>query len=300
MCRLLGWVSRTPMTARDVLGSGGLEAFSRLSHQHVDGWGMLSDSVDGPLVRRSTTLADDDPDFASATTAVATRAGLVHLRWATPGLPIDLHNTHPFLNGGRAFVHNGAIYPVDRVGEILAPPWRDRLGGTTDSESYFLAVLAELDESGTDVPTALARVTSRLARDFSPTSLNALLLAPDALYAISCHDPAIAPDAAPPTAGESLADDSAYFDLEYRATPQAVVVASTGSRPPEGDGWRVVPNDTVLVVNRTTLATRQVPLGSGLGAAEPLHAEPAIWAPHLRTPAPRLVRGGSGSPPRGR
>jgi len=96
------------------------------------------------VVDRSTSRTDTDPAFTAATTARATRAGVVHLRWATPGLPVELRNTHPFRYGTQAFAHNGAIYPVERRDEVVSAPWQDRLQGTTDSERYFLAVLAEI------------------------------------------------------------------------------------------------------------------------------------------------------------
>jgi len=271
MCRLLGWAARTPVTAREVLGSDGLAAFWRLSRLHADGWGMADDGADGHFLQRSTARADTDPAFASATTGRVTRTAIVHLRWATPGLPVELPNTHPFRHDGRAFAHNGAIYPVESLGQILSPPWEERLQGTTDSERYFLAVLAELAEPGTEVPSALARVTGRLTREFRPTSLNALLSTPEALYAVSCHDPATAPGATPPAVGaaveEAVTDDATYFDVQYRATPDAVIVASSGFVPSDADGWQVLPNDTVLVIDRDSLATREVALGSGLGAA---------------------------------
>lgn len=260
MCRLLGWVSRTPASARDVLGDDGLAAFRRLSRLHADGWGRAADDGNGPVLDRSTTRADDDPEFARAMT-YPTQAAVVHLRWATPGLPVELRNTHPFLHDGRAFAHNGAIYPVDRVGDVLPPEWQRRLHGSTDSERYFLAVLAELDEPGTDVPTAAARVTDRLARAFRPSSLNALLLAPETLYAVSCYDPA----AAPPAPEAAFVDRSTYFDLRYRVTPDSVTVASSGFLPPEADGWEHLPNGSVLVVDRRTLAVHQVAMDVRLG-----------------------------------
>lgn len=271
MCRLLGWVAREPVTVRDVLGDDGLTAFRRLASLHADGWGMACDGADGPVLERSTLRADTDPAFAAACTTRAARAGIVHLRWATPGLPVAPENTHPFRCGPRSFAHNGAIHPVDRVEEIVAPPWRDRLAGTTDSERYFLAVLAELDVPGTDLPTALSRVTARLTAEFQPSSLNALLSTPTALHAVNCHDPAAAPIAGPPVAGAAaevaVVDTATYFDLWYREAPDAVVVASSGFVPPRAGGWQLLPNDTVLVIDRGTLATRQVRLNSGLGAA---------------------------------
>ena len=66
--------------------------------------------------------------------------GLVHLRWATPGLPVEPRNTHPFRRGDVAMAHNGAIHPQDRLGELLPPAWERQLAGTTDSERYFLHV----------------------------------------------------------------------------------------------------------------------------------------------------------------
>jgi len=151
MCRLLGWAARRPVTARELLGEESLAALRRLARQHADGWGMAAEEADGLRVRRSTARADTDPAFTAATTAVASRAAVVHLRWATPGLPVELRNTHPFRSGSWAFAHNGAVRPVHRLGEILRPPWQARLQGTTDSERYFLAVLAELGETGTDL-----------------------------------------------------------------------------------------------------------------------------------------------------
>ena len=49
--------------------------------------------------------------------------GLVHLRWATPGLGIGHPNSHPFRFGPYTFAHNGAIHPQDRLGEMLPAEW---------------------------------------------------------------------------------------------------------------------------------------------------------------------------------
>lgn len=275
MCRLVGWVSRTPLTARQVLGEDGLAALRRLSLLHGDGWGTSVEGEDGPVVQRSTTRAADDPAFAAATDRQASRLGIVHLRWATPGLPVQPTNTHPFSCGSTAFAHNGAFGPVDRLGELLEEPWRDRLQGTTDSEHYYLAMLAELAR-GANVPTAVDRVTTRLAHEFTTSSLNALLQTPDALHAVNCHDAASFPGASPPQLdeeGQALLDDHGpYFDLRYRVREDSVTVVSSGIVAPEADGWQVVPQDHVLVVDRATLAVEQVPLGAGLSRR---HALPA-------------------------
>jgi hypothetical protein len=51
----------------------------------------------------------------------------------------------------------------------------------------------------------------------------------------------------------SDADASCYFDLDYLVTENTVVVASTGW--PQ-DGWNVLPNGSVLIIDQATLATR--------------------------------------------
>lgn len=269
MCRLLGWVARQPITAREALGDDSLAAFRKLAQLHADGWGIAYDGVDSPIVERSTRRADTDPAFTKATNVTPTRVGIIHLRWATPGLPVELRNTHPFQHGPYVFAHNGSIKPAKDLDDILTPRWQGQLHGTTDSERYFLAILAELDRNGTDVPTAATRVATRLTREFQPSSLNALLGTPTALYVINCHDPATAPYATPISPGsiaESVAVDHAtYHDLHYRVTSDAVVVASSGFITPEVDGWQMLPNDTILVIDRDTLATRQIHMGSGLG-----------------------------------
>ncbi len=266
MCRLVAWTSLRPLTAREALGEEGVDALHRLSALHADGWGLATGQPEGPLVTRSTRRADLDEAFALACSEQASRLGLLHLRWATPGLPVQLANTHPFRDGEHAFAHNGAIYPTERLEEILAPSARARMGGSTDSERYFLAVL-DAAERGVALPDAFAAVTQRLARDFSPSSLNAVLTSADTLYAVSCHDPAAAPNFGATVSADADADDLAeapYFDLFYRVLPGAVVVASSGIAPEDSVDWQLLPNDSVLVVDRGDLSVRTHALGSGL------------------------------------
>jgi predicted glutamine amidotransferase len=271
MCRLLGWVARDGLSLWDVLGEESFVAFAQLSRIHADGWGLAYEAGDGVAVERSTTNASADPGFTEVATDVATRAGLAHLRWASPGLPVELCNAHPFRWGNTAFAHNGGIYPLDRVGELLTAPWRDRLGGTTDSEHYFLAVMAEMADSGSDLPTALGRVLARLTDEYAPSSLNSIFLAPEALYVVNCHDASIKPELPPlePRSVDQMLEETEeevpYYDLRYRRTGDAVVVASSGFAQPEGGGWRRMENNSLLVVGRATLEVTEVALDVRIG-----------------------------------
>lgn len=273
MCRLLGWVARDELTLREVLGEESFVAFAHLSRVHADGWGLAHVNGDRIDVQRSTSNASTDPEFTRVATDVATPVGLAHLRWASPGLAVELRNAHPFSWGRAAFAHNGAIYPLDRIGELLTEEWRARLAGTTDSEHYFLAVAAEVAATGGDIATALPRVIQRITEEFSPSSLNAMLLTPETLYVVNCHDASVRPSLPPPASVsveelvESTEEEVPYYDLRYRRTQHSVVVASSGFAQPEGGGWRPTQNNSLLVVDRATLETTEIPMAVSIRPA---------------------------------
>jgi predicted glutamine amidotransferase len=259
MCRLLAWAARRPVTVAGALGETELEAFTALSRQHADGWGMAwwpSATDGGPVTERSTSRADGDPRFAELARSATADAGFVHLRWATPGLPIITANTHPFTLDGLAFAHNGAIHPQERLGEIVSPGWLSRVHGTTDSERYFLALAARILD-GAPVHDAAAAVVQDIFERFEPTSLNAMLLAPDALYVICAFDPARVPSLAASTASPTapVAPDTVFYDLHQRVRADSVVVASSGFPQRSDDGWEPLANMTLLRIERGTLAT---------------------------------------------
>jgi predicted glutamine amidotransferase len=273
MCRLLGWVAGDGLSLREILGEESFVAFAQLSRIHADGWGLAYAAGDTLEVERSTTNASADPAFTKVATGVSSRAGLAHLRWASPGLPVELCNAHPFRFGEYAFAHNGGIYPLERVGDLLDDEWRGRLTGSTDSEHYFLALMAEMAESGDDLPTALPRVLRRIAERYTPSSLNAMILGPDALYVVNCHDDSIRP-VLPPLEEqsvdeivESTEEEVPYYDLRYRRTGDALVVASSGFAQPAGGGWRRIGADSLAIIDRRTLEVTEIPLDVHIGLA---------------------------------
>ena len=234
MCRLLGWAARRPRTVADALGGAELAAFTALSRQHADGWGMAwwppgASSVDPPQVERSTTCAADDDRFA--------------------------------VHGSMAFAHNGTIHPLHRIDELVPAGWESQLAGTTDSERYFLSIVAHLSESE-PLPRAVAAVVRRIFEGFSPTSLNAMLLTPDALHVISAHDRSRVPTVRTSSGGasSSMEPDTTFYELSYRADANSVVVASSGFPQPEAEGWQRLANMTPLRIDRGTLVTSTVGL----------------------------------------
>jgi predicted glutamine amidotransferase len=260
MCRLLGYCARGDASLEDLIGADGLEDFTGLCALHSDGWGMAWYEGAAPVIRKSPARADQEPEFAKLTREPLNDLGLVHLRWATPGLSISERNCHPYQYGQYVFAHNGAIHPQDRLGEMLPPRWERMLGGTTDSERYFLLIMSRLAAHDGDMIAAIADATADIERRFEPNSLNAVVLSPETLYAVSWHHQSRVPAAKLRQAGHQPDEIVAYFDLAYQATGDALIVASSGW--PQED-WTPLPNRHVLVADRATLKTEVLPLERG-------------------------------------
>lgn len=257
MCRLLGYCAERDTSLADLIGDDGLREFTGLCALHGDGWGMAWFEGSEPAIRKSPARADSEPEYDKLAREPLGDLGLVHLRWATPGLGLTEADTHPFSFGQYVFAHNGAIHPQDRLGQLLPPSGAAEPRGTTDSELYFLLIMSKLASHSGDVVAAIADAAADIDARFEPNSLNAILLSPDALYAINWYHPARVPEKKLQACGFDSEEIAAYFDLAYRVNQGGVVVASSGWPQP---GWTPLPNRHVLVAERHSLATRVVPL----------------------------------------
>jgi predicted glutamine amidotransferase len=256
VCRLLGYVSQHPVSVVDVLGEEDFDAFTALTAVHGDGWGMAWLDTEQRTIRSTTsaTSAVSDPAYSDLAHQRLSRAGMVHLRWATPGLPVAPENTHPFVEDGFAFAHNGHIAPLDRLEGLLTPKSRAAVRGGTDSERYFRFVLQCIAEQG-DEAEGLRHALDVLCREFPDASLNALLLTPSLMFGVHVNSRAVAPldglrelfpseDEIPPR----HTDD--YFAMDYRQSEDTVHVISSGIDP---EGWTPVPEDSAAMVDLCTL-----------------------------------------------
>lgn len=250
MCRLLGTVSRRPVTLDEVLGEE-RGAFFALAAQHGDGWGHAYDDGSGLRVRKGAESALRSAELAQLAAGRPAHAALTHLRWATLGLSVREDNTHPFTDGRLALGHNGSVEPPSALDPLVAPALRGLQRGDTDSERLFLALLSRVAE-GLDPVAALVRtVADVVAGGAQVHSLNALLLTPEALVAVCSYDP-------------GSYSDPDYYPLLHRRTGDTVVVASTGWTDPAG--WSALENGQALVVDRATLGTTVLPVATPASA----------------------------------
>lgn len=252
MCRLLGFVADRPVSAREVLGQPDFDRFTSLACVHGDGWGTAGLNGVGLMVHSSPISAATDPQYAVATSQSPTAAGLVHLRWATDGLPVAPENSHPFSDGAIALAHNGCIAPIGRLESMLSRRGRTALRGDTDSERYFQFVRDRIELAGGDQDAGLVAAVGMLSAEFPLASLNAMVLSESALYIVHVNSAAEAPLADLHTL---FPDESAipeghltnYFRMSIRRSSDVVVVVSSGL---SGHGWEPVADNSVLRIDR--------------------------------------------------
>ncbi|NJL47600.1 MAG: ergothioneine biosynthesis protein EgtC [Leptolyngbyaceae cyanobacterium SM2_5_2] len=121
-----------------------------------------------PYIYRNTLPAWNDINLPHLCRYIEAGHVLAHVRSATPGLAVDLHNCQPFSMGRLSFIHNGFI---ENFRHTLYRSIRDSLPdhiyqtihGLTDSEHIFAMVVHHLEMGAPNLTEALYRVIINLA-----------------------------------------------------------------------------------------------------------------------------------------
>jgi len=240
----MGVVARQPQPLSDLFADD-LAPFLAMACEHSHGWGVASCMADGTVGSyKEPVRADESPRFQGTLDGLTTDAGMLHLRMASPGIPVAPGNTHPFGDERMAFIHNGDFVPSTCIDDTIGSGLLAAAEGDTDSERFYLAI-RRLIEDGMTPPKAIAAVGADIqARATRFASLNCMLLTPDALYAYTAHDPY----------SEVISRRGAgFFSLNYRRDPDKILIASTGwpQNPPE---WETLPEGHVLEIRRDSLS----------------------------------------------
>src|SRR5258708_31783042 len=122
MCRMLGYCARDRASLAEVTGERGLRDFTKLSAFHGDGWGMAWYDDRQGHVEKSPRRAADEPAYGELAHPRLRDLGLVHLRRATPGLPVEGRNSHPFRPREIIIAHHRAPHPPGQPRPPPAPP----------------------------------------------------------------------------------------------------------------------------------------------------------------------------------
>jgi predicted glutamine amidotransferase len=189
MCRLFGMHSGQQSVTATFWLLDAPDSLAAQSHQNPDGAGI---GVFGPnckpTIDKQPLAAWDDPEFASGARTLHGDTFLAHVRYAS-ATPLKAENTHPFLQDGRLFAHNGVVEGLPeldaRLRELGAA---DLVGGDTDSERFFALITAETRLNQGDVKAGIVAAVNWIADQIPFYSLNLLITTETEVFALRYPD----------------------------------------------------------------------------------------------------------------
>lgn len=233
-----------------------------------DGFGVAWYSPDVHLdaaLFRSITPAWSNQNLRHLSKAIKSPCVLAHVRAASSGLSVTESNTHPFVHGPYAFMHNGVLadywhHRRDLLG-LLDEQHYELIRGTTDTECLFAHVLQGLERPG---PVTAEKMAISLEKSIqqileelrgkrveAPSFVNAVLS--NGTEAAACRYTNAADQGAASLhlhTGRLYTCRSGQPELvQADEDEHSVIVAS---EPLTRDAsWQVVPNNSIVTVDAT-------------------------------------------------
>ena len=161
------------------------DSLSEQSRRNPDGTGLgVFDAHGQPQLHKEPIAAWQDADFATEAHQMTGTTFIAHVRYATTG-SLDVRNTHPFLQDGRIFAHNGVVEGLDVLDERLREVGTDDLVlGQTDSERVFALITASIRAHDGDVSAGLVDAMRWLAANVPIYAVNVLLSTATDMWAL--------------------------------------------------------------------------------------------------------------------
>ena len=184
MCRLFGLhADKREVTATFWL----LDAPDNLveqSKRNPDGTGLGVFGPDGkPGIYKEPIAAWQDQAFATEAHELTGTTFIAHVRYSSSAA-LEPRNTHPFLQDGRIFAHNGVVEGLDVIDARLAHLGvADLVVGETDSERIF-ALITGCIRRGDDVGTGIVDAVGWLADNVPIFAVNILLSTATDMWAL--------------------------------------------------------------------------------------------------------------------
>lgn len=264
MCRLFGLhAGRNVVTATFWLLDAP-DSLAEQSRRNPDGTGLgVFDAAGKPDLRKQTMAAWHDRAFAAEAHELAGTTFLAHVRYATTGAR-DVANTHPFLQDGRLFAHNGVVEGLDVLDDRLRELGVTKLcGGQTDSERVFALITAATRGRGGDVQAGIVDAIGWIAENLPLYSVNLLLCNGTDFWAVRYPDshPLYLLDRREPANSElDLRTRRIHARSAHLAHLPSVIFASEPMDPHlEGNpGWRLLDAGELVHVGADLNITRRV------------------------------------------
>jgi predicted glutamine amidotransferase len=189
VCRLFGLhAGRNVVTATFWLMDAP-DNLAAQSRRNPDGTGLGVFGPRGePEIHKQPMAAWNDREFACEAKEMTGTTFLAHVRYATTG-KLDVVNTHPFLQDGRIFAHNGVVDGLDQLDERSTS--LGALGlvkGQTDSERVFALITACIRDRDGDVSAGLVDAIGWVADNLPLYSVNVLLCTATEFWALRYPD----------------------------------------------------------------------------------------------------------------
>src|ERR1700753_3426457 len=164
MCRLFGLHTGTHLCAAPFWLVDAPDSLSEQSRRNPDGSGIgVFDTHGQPQLHKEPIAAWQDAGFATDAPQMSGKTVLAHVRYAHPG-SLGVLNTHPFLQDGRIFAHNGVLEGLQILDERLRELGADHLVlGQTDSERVFALITASIRAKNGDASAGIVDAMQWLA-----------------------------------------------------------------------------------------------------------------------------------------
>ncbi len=263
MCRLFGMSAGRERVRATFWLLEAPDSLAQQSRRNPDGTGLgYYDESDEAVVVKQPLAAYEDQQFAEEAREVSSKTIVAHVRYAS-GTPVTQRNTHPFVQAGRLFAHNGVIGELPRLEHQLGEGMA-MVGGETDSERYFALITKEIERTG-DVGEGIVAAASWIAENLPVFALNCVLITSQELWALrypDVHELHVLERRPGGTRGKRHLDHaSARGSIRVRSGDlirrPSVIVAS--EEMDEDSGWRPLSSGELVHVDqdlRTTVRRR--------------------------------------------
>jgi predicted glutamine amidotransferase len=190
MCRLFGLHAGTRVVTATFWLLDAPDNLAAQSRRNPDGTGLgVFDDHGRPEVHKQPIAAWQDADFATEARDITGTTFVAHVRYATTGAH-ELVNTHPFLQDGRIFAHNGVVEGLDLLDERLRElGTADLVLGQTDSERVFALITGSVRAREGNVPAGLVDAMEWLGANVPIYAVNVVLSTATDMWALRYPEP---------------------------------------------------------------------------------------------------------------
>ncbi|WP_297826685.1 class II glutamine amidotransferase [Mycobacterium sp.] len=185
MCRLFGLHAGTHACTATFWLLDAPDSLSEQSRRNPDGTGLgIFDQRGQPHLYKEPIAAWRDATFATEAHRMTGTTVIAHVRYATTG-SLDIRNTHPFLQDGRMFAHNGVLEGLDVIDQRLREVGTaDLVLGDTDSERVFALITGSIRARDGDITAGLVDAMRWLADHVPIYAVNVLLSTASDMWAL--------------------------------------------------------------------------------------------------------------------